>query len=121
MEDSATASPRDSTRGLSSGELAAIIDISAVQAFHTESDIRALAGVAAQPRFIPAPALPNFVPLLRSLLPRDGATMVGGPIGFPAGGHETQTKVIEAEALARAGADELDMMMNIGRLKSGDL
>ena len=45
---------------------------------------------------------------------------VGIPIGFPLGGHTTKTKVAEAvEAVAR-GAQVLDMVMNVSRLKSGD-
>lgn len=101
--------------------LAALIDISAVQAFHTEDDVRALARIAAAEGFVAAHVLPGFVPLLRSLLPRGGATMVGGPVGFPSGGHATRIKAAEAAALAEDGADEMDMMINVGRLKSGDL
>lgn len=49
------------------------------------------------------------------------AIRVGIPIGFPLGGHTTKTKVDEAvEAVAR-GARVLDMVINISRLKSGDL
>ncbi|MDH5738991.1 MAG: deoxyribose-phosphate aldolase [Nitrospira sp.] len=44
---------------------------------------------------------------------------VGIPIGFPLGGHTTKTKVGEAvEAVAR-GAEVLDMVLNVSRLKSG--
>jgi deoxyribose-phosphate aldolase len=49
------------------------------------------------------------------------STLVGGPIGFPSGGHTTVIKLAEARSLVEAGADELDMMINLGRLKSGDL
>jgi deoxyribose-phosphate aldolase len=45
---------------------------------------------------------------------------VGIPIGFPLGGHTTKAKVTEAvEAVAR-GAQVLDMVLNVSRLKSGD-
>ncbi|MBM4127543.1 MAG: deoxyribose-phosphate aldolase [Nitrospira sp.] len=45
---------------------------------------------------------------------------VGIPIGFPLGGHTTKTKVAESvEAVAR-GAQVLDMVINVSRLKSGD-
>lgn len=45
---------------------------------------------------------------------------VGIPIGFPLGGHTTKTKVTESvEAVAR-GAQVLDMVINVSRLKSGD-
>ncbi|MBX3302806.1 MAG: deoxyribose-phosphate aldolase [Nitrospira sp.] len=51
----------------------------------------------------------------------DTVIQVGIPIGFPLGGHTTKTKVAEAvEAVAR-GARVLDMVLNISRLKSGDL
>lgn len=106
---------------LSAADLAQMIDISAVQAFHTEADVRALAALAMENGFIAAHALPNFVPLLRSLVPQGGRTLVGGPIGFPSGGHMTAIKAAEAAALREAGADELDMMLNVGRLKSGDV
>ena len=118
--------PASDTAGLESSELsssrlAQMIDISAVQAFHTEDDVRSLAAVALERRFIAAHALPHFVPLLRSLIPMSGSTLVGAPIGFPSGGHTTMIKLAEARALVQAGADELDMMINLGRLKSGDL
>lgn len=50
-----------------------------------------------------------------------GSTVrVGIPIGFPLGGHTTTAKVAEAmEAVAR-GAQILDMVINVSRLKSGD-
>jgi deoxyribose-phosphate aldolase len=116
-----SSSSRPAVRLLTAANLAALIDISAVQAFHTADDVRALASFAVRHDFIAAHVLPNFVPLLRKLLPKGGATLVGGPIGFPSGGHQTSTKIAEAQALAAAGGEELDMMMNIGRLKSGDV
>jgi deoxyribose-phosphate aldolase len=106
---------------LTPADLAAMIDVSAVQAFNTAQDVRQMAEVAAGAGFVMAHALPHHVPLLRSLLPRDGRTMVGGPVGFPSGGHTTATKLAEARELIGSGADEIDVMMNIGRLKSGDL
>jgi deoxyribose-phosphate aldolase len=45
---------------------------------------------------------------------------VGIPIGFPLGGHSTQTKVAEAVEAVRHGATVLDMVLNISRLKSAD-
>src|SRR5580704_11416562 len=45
---------------------------------------------------------------------------VGTVIGFPLGANLTVTKLVEAEAALRQGARELDMVMNIGALKSGD-
>lgn len=48
------------------------------------------------------------------------AVQVGIPIGFPLGGHSTHTKVTEAIEAVAHGAQVLDMVINISRLKSGD-
>jgi deoxyribose-phosphate aldolase len=45
---------------------------------------------------------------------------VGTVIGFPLGANLTVTKLAEAEAAAQNGAHELDMVINVGALKSGD-
>ena len=45
---------------------------------------------------------------------------VGTVIGFPLGANLTITKIFEAENALRQGAHELDIVMNIGALKSGD-
>ena len=41
-------------------------------------------------------------------------------VGFPHGANRTEVKVFEAELAIRDGAGELDMVLNIGRLLSGD-
>jgi deoxyribose-phosphate aldolase len=44
---------------------------------------------------------------------------VGVTIGFPHGNHRTETKVFEARQALADGATELDMVLQIGALKSG--
>jgi deoxyribose-phosphate aldolase len=44
---------------------------------------------------------------------------VGTTIGFPHGNHRTETKVLEAQRALADGATELDMVIQIGALKSG--
>ena len=46
---------------------------------------------------------------------------VGIPVGFPLGGHRTEIKVAEAIDGVAQGAVVLDMVINVSRLKSGDL
>ncbi len=46
--------------------------------------------------------------------------MIGGPVGFPGGGHTTDTKVQEVRQLIADGAREVDMVVNIGKVLSGD-
>ena len=45
---------------------------------------------------------------------------VGTTIGFPHGGHVTAIKVAESRQAAADGARELDMVVNIGKVLSGD-
>jgi deoxyribose-phosphate aldolase len=101
--------------------LARHIDISCVQAFHTAADVAALAAAANAHEFVAAHVLPNFVPLLKQELGPNTRTLVGSPVGFPSGGATTATKVGEARELVGMGGQELDLVINIGRLKSGDL
>jgi deoxyribose-phosphate aldolase len=50
---------------------------------------------------------------------RDSDVAVGTVIGFPHGSHRTETKVFEARQALEDGATELDMVIDIGALKSG--
>ncbi len=62
---------------------------------------------------------PTWVSFCASRL-RDTPVKTGVVIGFPLGASVTTAKRLEAEECLRLGADELDMVMNIGALKSGD-
>jgi deoxyribose-phosphate aldolase len=57
---------------------------------------------------------------LASKLLRDTRVKVGTVIGFPLGATLTTVKRFEAFEALRLGADELDMVLNISSLKSGD-
>jgi len=46
--------------------------------------------------------------------------LISTVVGFPHGSHTTATKAAETEELVAAGADEIDMVLNIARLISGD-
>jgi deoxyribose-phosphate aldolase len=48
------------------------------------------------------------------------SVLVGTVIGFPHGGHLTKVKVFEADAAIDDGAVELDMVVNVGKVLSGD-
>ena len=62
---------------------------------------------------------PTWVPFCARQL-RDTPVKTGVVIGFPLGASVTTAKRLEAEECLRLGADELDMVINIGALKSGD-
>ena len=100
-------------------EIAQMIDISAVRANSTLDEVRQVADAARQYRFICAFALPCFTgELVRLLRDRDDI-MVGGVAGFPSGADTTEIKVATAKQMLSLGVNELDMVINIGALKSG--
>lgn len=100
--------------------LARMVDISAVQAQHGRADVEELARHALSGDFIAAHVLPSWLPLLRELL-TGSTTNAGSPVGFPSGGSATPVKVTEARWLLDAGVQEMDVVMNIGLLRSGEL
>jgi deoxyribose-phosphate aldolase len=101
-------------------DLAKMIDISAVRVFNSADDVQRLARIARENQFAAAHALPHFVPILVSEL-TNSETKVGAPIGFPSGGSTTKTKIAEAMELKHLGVEEADLMVNVGRLLSGDM
>jgi len=62
---------------------------------------------------------PSFVKNAKDFL-KDSEVKVTTVIGFPLGATLTDVKVYEAMNAARLGADELDIVINISALKSGD-
>jgi deoxyribose-phosphate aldolase len=63
----------------------------------------------------------NPVNVARAAAEVRGSTVrVGTVVGYPLGANLTVTKLAEAESALRQGAQELDIVMNIGALKSGD-
>lgn len=100
-------------------QIANMIDISTVQAPDGASEIRELIAYANDYGFGAVHVLPAWVSFTRSLL-ESGAALLGAPVGFPSGGHHTRIKVEEARQLVSDGVDELDMMLNVGKLRSGE-
>lgn len=62
---------------------------------------------------------PSFVNLAHDML-RDCDIKVCTVIGFPLGQNTTETKVFETKDAIENGADEIDMVINIGKLIDGD-
>src|SRR2546427_9533871 len=74
--------------------------------------------LAAEYRVASVCCRPADVPRAVGLL-RGSGVAVGTVIGFPHGGTTTEVKLFEAEQALCAGAIELDMVINIGALRSG--
>jgi len=106
---------------LSYKNLPRIIDISALSVTTTERDIRELAALTKKYHFIAAFVMPNYISYLRDQLGQDTDAIIGAPIGFPTGADLTQDKCYQVGEMKKLGCTEFDMVMNIGRLKSGNL
>ena len=99
--------------------LARMLDLSAVRAEADADEIGRLAEVAKRYNCVCVFVLPAFFAELKEHLADAPDVGLGGVVGFPSGGHSTEIKVAEARDLLAQGATELDMVINIGMLRSG--
>lgn len=101
-------------------EIARMTDLTAVRPDSDEAEVRALAEAAKKYQCICACALPSHTPLLRDLLADEPDICIVGGVGFPSGGNTMAIKVAEARELLQIGCGELDMVINLGLLRSGE-
>jgi deoxyribose-phosphate aldolase len=99
--------------------LASLIDHTMLKPDATREEIDQLCREALQCCFASVCVNPNWVPLCASLLGGKGVK-VCTVIGFPFGAHVPDVKAYEARRAVEQGADEVDMVINIGALKSKD-
>lgn len=99
--------------------LAGVIDHTLLKADATREQVENLCDEALRYRFACAMVNPVWVPTAVSVLSGTGIP-VGVVLGFPLGGSLVSTLRHEAAALTRLGARELDMVLPIGQLKSGN-
>jgi len=100
-------------------QLAKVIDHSLLRPELTQADVIAGCELAARYHTATVCVKPCHVSLARECL-KDSDVMVSTTIGFPHGAHVTAVKVAEAQQAMDDGAVELDMVMNIGELRSGN-
>lgn len=101
-------------------QLPRMIDISCVRANHTIDEIDRMIAAAKEHRFICVFTLPSYTSYIAQQLKDEPDILVGGTVGFPSGGDTTSVKVFQAKELRQAGCNELDMVINLTALKSGD-
>lgn len=100
-------------------KLARMMDLSAVRTEVDEDEVHRLAQTAQKYNCVCTFVLPSHLPLLKTLLADSPSVGVGAVVGFPSGAHSTATKVAEAREQLALGAVELDMVINVGMLRSG--
>lgn len=102
----------------SAGALAAVIDHTLLKPEATRAQVLQVCAEAATYRFACAMVNPCWVSAAAEALAGTGVR-VGAVIGFPLGASLPESKREEAGRVLRAGARDVDMVLNIGWLKSG--
>jgi len=100
-------------------QLAKLIDHTLLRPEATPADIERLCGEARRYGFFSVCVNPSYVPQCTGLL-RGSAVKVCCVVGFPLGAQPPEIKALEARRAIREGAREIDMVINIGALKSGN-
>jgi len=100
-------------------EIAALIDHTLLKPDAAEADIVKLCTEALKYNFASVCVNPYWVPKAAALL-AGSPVKVCTVVGFPLGANATEIKRAETETAVRAGAQEIDMVINVGALRSGD-
>ena len=102
------------------GDVATMIDHTLLKPDATQPEIETLCREAAQYAFASVCVNPTWVATCARLLQGSRVT-VCSVVGFPLGATTADTKHFETRRAIFDGAREIDMVMNVGALKSGDL
>lgn len=100
-------------------DIARCIDHTILKPDATEDDIIKLCAEAREFQFASVCVSPSYVPLAAREL-AGSPVKVCTVVGFPSGAHMPEIKAMEARRAIREGAKEIDMVINIGALKSGN-
>ena len=110
-------------RGFDTGaamELNRLIDHTILKPDATGDDVRRLCAEAIEHDFFSAVVNTHFVPLAAEETAGSGVK-VCSIAGFPLGAVDSEVKAFEARRAVERGADEIDMVINVGAVRSGDL
>ena len=99
--------------------IAALIDHTILKPEATRADVVKVCREAREYRFASVCVNPYWVPVVARELAGSGVK-VCTVVGFPLGATTTDTKVAETTGALRNGAQEIDMVINVGALRSGE-
>ncbi len=118
--DQGNAQPKTKTTRMLPTELAGYIDHTLLKPEAVESQFEQLCTEAIKYKFKSVCVNSSWVPFVAKKL-RGTGIEICSVIGFPLGGMDTRSKAFEARSAIASGATELDMVINVGALKSGNL
>src|SRR5436190_3018804 len=100
-------------------DVSKMIDHSLLQPTLTAADLEAGCALALAYDVASVCILPYYLKRCAEML-RGSDVRASTTIGFPHGGHSTAVKIAEAKQALRDGGEELDMVVNISAVLSGD-
>lgn len=101
------------------GEIAKMFDLSCVRMQNTTQDIIDMVLSAKKYECGQVSVLQCFINQTKELLGGDRSIHIVGNVSFPSGSDDTELKVIQAKQMVQKQCDEIDMVLNVGWLKSG--
>jgi deoxyribose-phosphate aldolase len=96
-----------------------LIDHTVLKPDATDDDVRRLCAEAREYDFFSAVVNTHFVPLVAEEV-SGTRVKVCSIAGFPLGAVDSEVKAFEARRAVERGADEIDMVVNVGAIKAGD-
>ena len=106
---------------LTARDIAQMIDLSCVRTYTNRQDIEALVENARKYHFGQVSVTQCYLAYTRELLAGAAGIRLVGNVSFPSGSDSTSVKVFQAKEMLAAGCDEIDMVMNVGLLRSGQV
>ncbi|MDX1883484.1 deoxyribose-phosphate aldolase [Mycolicibacterium sp. 120270] len=100
-------------------DVAAVVDHTLLKPEATQADVTALVAEAAELGVYAVCVSPSMVAVAKSTLP--AGLHLASVVGFPSGKHLSTIKAAEAAEAIAAGADEIDMVIDVGAAVAGDL
>ncbi|GFG52645.1 deoxyribose-phosphate aldolase [Mycolicibacterium agri] len=98
--------------------MAAVVDHTLLKPEATQDDVVKLVAEAAELRVYAVCVSPSMVPVAASAAP--SGLHIASVAGFPSGKHLSEIKAAEAERAVAAGADEIDMVIDVGAALAGE-
>ncbi|MFP4698344.1 MAG: deoxyribose-phosphate aldolase [Eubacteriales bacterium] len=103
---------------LTVNDIAKMYDLSCVKTTSSEEEIKELVKNAKKYKVGQVSVMQCFIPMVKDLLKSDPEIKVVGNVSFPSGSDTTSLKIIQAKEMVEVGCDEIDMVINVGKLLS---
>ena len=100
-------------------DIAQMIDFATCQTTTTLDDVKSIAKYAKKYHFKAVGCMTAYIPYLKEYIADDPSIILCGGTGFPSGCDPTSVKVFAAKELVEQGCKEMDMVINVGFIRSG--